>query len=720
MKQWFLHKKWGVIFSGLLITAIPIIGLTLFVYFQSSNYIENIVTTENQHSALVVADHIKEQIDNDVRLGKLLVIRRSLKAAIESTDRKEIARHLEDYIEHSVTIDHAFITNSKGILLANYPNDSSLINRDFSQRDWYKGISQNWQPYVSEFYLRTSTPQRYVFSISIPIRADDGSIIGILGLQPEEDYVRNAVSYIHSSHNQTAYVVDKNGNLIYHPKYTVDGIIDFSGSPAVQRVKKGQTGVEIVSSPDGQHMLAAYHPVEGNGWGVVVERPEKEAFAPLREITFGLFAFASLMLLTGVYFAYKRSELIYSLQKFTEELETRVKERTAELNDANIQLTSEIDERKQAQEKIERLRIEKELLLTSAGEGIFGLDLDGNHTFVNPVAAEMLGYPIEELLHKHSHTICHHTRADGSLYPEDECPIYKAFNDATVQHVRDEVFWRKDRSSFPVAYTSTPIKEDGKLVGAVVTFRDITERKRAEEKLAHAMADLARSNAELEQFAYIASHDLQEPLRMVASFVQLLGKRYKGKLDGDADDFINYAVDGANRMQILINDLLAYSRVGRRGKEFKRLSCEIVLNQALSNLQNLIEQNGAVVTRSPLPVVMGDDIQLMQLFQNLIGNAIKFSGDRTAHIHVAAEPMADNWIFSVRDNGIGIEPEYFERIFSIFQRLHDREQYPGTGIGLAICKKVVEHHGGRIWVESVPGTGSTFYFTLPAQKELIS
>jgi light-regulated signal transduction histidine kinase (bacteriophytochrome) len=286
--------------------------------------------------------------------------------------------------------------------------------------------------------------------------------------------------------------------------------------------------------------------------------------------------------------------------------------------------------------------------------------------------------------------------------------------------VRDEVFWRKDHSSFPVAYTSTPIKEDSKLVGAVVTFRDITERKLAEENLARAMADLARSNAELEQFAYIASHDLQEPLRMVASFVQLLGQRYKGKLDGDADDFINYAVDGANRMQILINDLLAYSRVGRRGKEFKEVSCEIVLDQAMSNLQNLIEQSGAVVTRNSLPVVKGDDIQLMQLFQNLIGNAIKFSRDRAPHIQVAAERRVDDWCFYVRDNGIGIESEYFERIFSIFQRLHDRRQYPGTGIGLAICKKVVEHHGGRIWVESEPGTGSTFYFTLPAQKELIS
>jgi len=291
-------------------------------------------------------------------------------------------------------------------------------------------------------------------------------------------------------------------------------------------------------------------------------------------------------------------------------------------------------------------------------------------------------------------------------YPEDECPIYKAFKDATVHHVRDEVFWRKDHSSFPVAYTSTPIKEDSKLVGAVVTFRDITERKRAEENLARAMADLARSNAELEQLAYIASHDLQEPLRMVASFVQLLGKRYKGKLDGDADDFINYAVDGANRMQILINDLLAYSRVGRRGKEFKEVSCEIVLDQAMSNLQNLIEQSGAVVTRNPLPVAKGMTSSLCNCFRTLsvMPSNLAGTGRRTFRLR-----PSEGWTigaFYVRDNGIGIESEYFERIFSIFQRLHDRRQYPGTGIGLAICKKVV----GASWRQDLGGvrTGHRF------------
>ena len=240
--------------------------------------------------------------------------------------------------------------------------------------------------------------------------------------------------------------------------------------------------------------------------------------------------------------------------------------------------------------------------------------------------------------------------------------------------------------------------------------RDLVSARQA---LEDTVAELKRSNADLQQFAYVASHDLQEPLRMVSSYTQLLARRYRGKLDSDADEFIGYAVDGANRMQTLIKDLLAYSRVTAQGKVFERVDCNGLLEEVLSNLRVADEQNRAVVTHDPLPTVMADRGQLGQLFQNLIGNAIKFRGEEPPQIHVSAEQRTGEWFFSVRDNGIGVGPQYAERIFIIFQRLHNREEYPGTGIGLAICKKIVERHGGRIWVVSHTGQGATFHFTLP-------
>ncbi|MBN1522584.1 MAG: response regulator [Candidatus Aureabacteria bacterium] len=241
------------------------------------------------------------------------------------------------------------------------------------------------------------------------------------------------------------------------------------------------------------------------------------------------------------------------------------------------------------------------------------------------------------------------------------------------------------------------------------------ERKKMEGELKRTLEELKRSNEELEQFAYVASHDLQEPLRMVGSYVQLLEKRYKGKLDSNADDFIAFAVDGVSRMQGLISDLLKYSRVGTRGKDFRLVDVQSLLKQAMDNLQVALKECGAEVTYENLPEVMADDVQLIQLLQNLIGNAVKFKSGKPPRIHVYAEKKRSEWVFCVEDNGIGIDLKHGERIFKIFQRLHTREEYQGTGIGLAVCKRIVERHGGRIWVESQKGEGSSFFFTLPSE-----
>jgi signal transduction histidine kinase len=239
-------------------------------------------------------------------------------------------------------------------------------------------------------------------------------------------------------------------------------------------------------------------------------------------------------------------------------------------------------------------------------------------------------------------------------------------------------------------------------------------RHQIEEDLARKVDELARSNADLEQFAYVASHDLQEPLRMVTAYTQLLGERYKGKLDESADKFIGYASEGAQRMQVLIQDLLAFSRVGRQEAASASVDCNSVMKDVLQTLATAIQESGAVVTCGDLPAVWADRTQVAQIFQNLIGNAIKFRGEQPPAISVKAEKADDRWQLSVSDNGIGIAPEYAENIFVVFQRLHARTEYPGNGIGLAICKKIVERNGGRIAVESHPGKGSTFKFTLPS------
>jgi PAS domain S-box-containing protein len=364
-------------------------------------------------------------------------------------------------------------------------------------------------------------------------------------------------------------------------------------------------------------------------------------------------------------------------------------------------ISTDISDRKRAEEKMQELNA----ALENAAEGISRLDAHGRYIIANKAYANMLGYQPLEMTGRDWQETAHPDDLDKMV-----AAYQKMLKDGKVEVEARGM--RKDGSVFYKQVVMVSAYDEQKqFIGHHCFMKNISDRKEAEE-------ELARSNAELEQFAYVASHDLQEPLRMVVSYLQLLERRYKHKLDASADEFIAYAVDGASRMQTLINDLLEYSRIDTRGQDFTEVDCFQVLERALGNLKMAIAESNAAITHDLLPEIMADPTQLMQLFQNLIGNAIKFRGEQAPKIHIGVERQSDRWLFSVCDNGIGIEPQYSERIFAVFQRLHNRVKYKGTGIGLAICKKIVERFGGRIWVESELDRGSTFYFTVPERIEV--
>lgn len=356
------------------------------------------------------------------------------------------------------------------------------------------------------------------------------------------------------------------------------------------------------------------------------------------------------------------------------------------------------------------------MILDTAPNGILMVDEKGFIVLANKELENLFRYESNELLGEPIEILVPH--AAKTSHPGSRQHFFKAPEPRAMGAGRDLNGLRKDGTLFPVEIGLNPLQAGDKryVVASVV---DITERKKSEKILQENLVELKRSNEDLQQFAYVCSHDLQEPLRVITNYTQLLERRYRGQLDDNADDFIEFITDAASRMQVLINDLLVFSRVHTRGQEMRETDCNYVVKKAMDNLKLAIEENEAtiVIETEPLPAVLGDSTQLTQLFQNIIGNAIKFRSEVKPIIRISTEEGQEYWTFKIKDNGIGFEMQYAARIFVIFQRLHPKETYAGSGIGLAVCKKIVERHGGDIAVESDPGEGTTIVFTLKKTKE---
>jgi PAS domain S-box-containing protein len=372
----------------------------------------------------------------------------------------------------------------------------------------------------------------------------------------------------------------------------------------------------------------------------------------------------------------------------------------------------DITERKHAEEAIKNSEAKFRQFFENDPEYCYMVSAEGKIIDVNKAAIEMMGYKKEELVNKHVNMI---------YAPQEIKKIDGLINEwletGVIENEELNIITKSGEQRTILLSANNILDDRGKLLHSISVQRDITERKCAQEELERTLNELERSNKELEQFAYIASHDLQEPLRMVSSYVELLNRRYGDKISDEADDFINFAIEGTKRMQRLINDLLKYSRVSTRGKNLETTDTENVLNDVLSDLGMMIEDSGATVTHDKLPMVQGDDVQLGQVFQNLVSNALKYHGIEKPNVHVSAEKKGNEWLFSIKDNGIGIDEKYETRIFQIFQQLHPKGKFPGTGIGLAVVKRIIERHKGKIWFESEPGSGTTFYFTIPTTIE---
>jgi len=642
----------------------------------------------------------------------LLTAFRNLRDSRVARDR--LVANVEPRVNNGEFLDISMLHPETGQVLASTnPSEEGKFRED---RPYY--LNGKKAPYIQDLYYSISL-QSVAMTAAAPLRGSNGELLGVLTAQLDLTAMNDILKRRTGIHEtDDAYLVNTSSLFATQPRFILDPAVLQRGvhTKDVQRCLQQQSGVADVLDYRNVPSIAVYRWLPERSLCMIVKLDQTEAYAPAR-------AFGGTILLSSLVALLAAAVLAVGLARSVTRPILALQAGAARFGhgdlDVRLPETSQDELGGLAREfnKMAETLAEQQTHLRRRAEQFFNvtldmlctIGLDGRLIDLNPAWETILSYKPVELK----------GRLLTELVHSEDLPAVNTALQRVIhggESSRFEARYRhKDGEYRWLAWAIVISPQDEIVYGAA---RDFTERHQAEETLRQQAEELERSNRELEQFAYVASHDLQEPLRIVSSYVQLLARRYQGKLDQDADEFIGFAVEGANRMKSLITDLLAYSRVGTRGKELAPVEMEDALERATRNLRLAIQDSGAIIAHDDLPVVLADQVQMTQLLQNLIGNAIKFRGSKAPRIHVGVRRRDERWLFFVRDNGIGIDPQYAERIFVIFQRLHNRDEYPGTGIGLAICRKIVERHGGEIWVESKPGNGATFYFTLQPAEHL--
>lgn len=674
-------KKNWLTLSGIFIVILsPVIFMAIFTYLRTRQDLTVFALSQRQAIAYLAATTLKEKLDRLADISVSLASRVRFRQLVSEGKWDEAVQILSGVPKDFPFIDRLFLSELDGTLMADTPALLNVRGRNFADRDWYRGVSANWQPYVSEVYQRAAAPRYNVIAAAVPIKADDGRIVGILALQVKLDFLLEWTKNIEVGPNGFVVIVDKRGKIAAHPKFAPQGEIgDYSRISAVQRLLRGGHGVEVLSNPiEREHQVFAYQPVPGYGWGAIVQQSTLSAFAVRDSSLTRILAAYGFILLLNCGLAYLILFIVIKL--------------------------------KQAEEVLKGSEERFRGMAEAAQDAIISADHEGNIRYFNHGAEDMFGYvgsevigqPLTLLMPERLHQA--HREGIKRFLSTGEARV--------VGKTVELVGTRRDGTEFPLELSLSSWKTDAGVFFTAI-LRDVTERKRAEEEVRKINAQLEIANKELEAFSYSVSHDLRAPLRAVDGFSRILLEEHASQLPEQGRRYLKLVRESAVKMGQLIDDLLTFSRLSRQPLKKQNVATAGLARQVLEELKR--EQNGRRVEVSvgDLADCHADPALLKQVFVNLLSNALKYTRKSdVSKIELACEKRNGETVYFVKDNGTGFDMRYADKLFGVFQRLHRAEEYEGTGVGLAIVQRIVNRHGGRVWAEAEVNKGATFYFTV--------